>query len=93
MCPLNPCCCRDIHKDNQVSGGAVLQKKLILTVISAHIWCFVVAFCIIDARYVYFLFQLCILHDLVFLLIQVLLILSCDEDQVSLRLACHPSRV
>lgn len=34
-----------------------------------------------------FLFQLCVLHDLVLLLIQVLLILCCDRDQVSLRLA------
>lgn len=31
-----------------------------------------------------FLFQLCVLHDLVLLLIQVLLILCCDRDQVSL---------
>lgn len=44
-------------------------------------------FCIIDYRCFYFLFQLCVLHDLVLLWIQVLLILGCDKDRVSLRRA------
>lgn len=76
--------------DNHMSGDAILASEETYSdsYFSSYLTfcCFV--FCIIDYRCFYFSCPLCVLHDLVLLLIQVLLIL-CDKDRVSLRLVCQ----
>lgn len=66
--PLNPCYRGDTHVDNQVSGEETHPDSYFSSGV-------LFSFCTIDHRCFYFLLQLCVLHDLVLLLIQVLLIL------------------